>query len=1154
MGTYLRLQLTIPELSRDINHFLEIYETISNKQNIQEFMRLSFNETESPQCKLGSDYFKVSKTSTDQAEIDYFFETIEAVKNKFGNIIDWSPSFEGPGSDYPSNLERLSSGQVKVVKTKPDEQNPIQWFDTKACGVELFTDFSFTDKNKNFIIEKIQGQNFRPDLELKLLNAGFKKLTPEESEKAYGYPLDGYAAPVLKSTAVAIKSLPRARAIKITDPTRIFRVHKQTAGNKIAYEIMDELFQEPEKNTSLSPETSMDYAVKKILNNLELPSQNAAIDTPILKKGNHTSLKKIGVGYTWHSPEGNREIIEKAGAGTFEYYKVQTIGSTNKKIISAKDINKHITRDLEAVSSSDKLTIKIPKKGNSEFNGFLNTIFKSRKNRITNALNKKKDNSQTMGHIVEHYIQTGHTVGFKNYSEHKKKGMISSNGNFLDTFSKIELEYAEYLLSLNSPTAENTITENMARFSSKTDSLSETIRFFDENKKMIVHVGQSLPHGNYTFYRTADPNKQGSRIKSRDNWFPTIEEAQFALPVYAAKRNFIPATQEHIEDLTRKAFKLPKIKSDIPGHLKWLAARAWSHDNAYEFKQAMLQYVPVSKTPTVIIQDIKNAGFKDLTEFFNASKKEAEKLGPEAVAHLNKQRQENNSIPDNANSKKENPFPSSTIASLAREDELVTPEEVAEKIANYKNWYNLNPTPKQIKNRSKSLKDLQQKDYNLDHINNSFEKKHEELMDQIIQLHAEELTVGKMAVRIQQERPSGASKYFDKSKEIDDKIHTLVQKLLDEKIFHAAANIQWGIKNFQKKETSFEKAKEYLKQAYKGKGYTLYYKYNENSWNLTVKETIEINDQQITPGEVRLTLEKDEFLNIDHCIKQIKQLLPTSKKQDTTDQETSKKYPAVLSYKHQKSQSTKYIGKLFNDLGIAEEIANNEDYYRKVFNEPWLPLTIERHNDEIFLTHYYEQNGDLVMDGEMVFKIQPETGRLFLKETAVQNPILGGEHRAYDSTFANIFAKNINGQKFGECKAIDPRKEKPPKTRTQPDFAVDEVEQDIPLMPDEIQADTALFFDDDGINLQFLLKQGGLPRDPKKLLSLLEEKQQTIEHQLEEQIQKYEMILKLPSSKPEVIQTNVSAIQDLKGRQIVFQQAIEEQNELTEQEDHALNY
>jgi hypothetical protein len=56
----------------------------------------------------------------------------------------------------------------------------------------------------------------------------------------------------------------------------------------------------------------------------------------------------------------------------------------------------------------------------------------------------------------------------------------------------------------------------------------------------------------------------------------------------------------------------------------------------------------------------------------------------------------------------------------------------------------------------------------------------------------------------------------------------------------------------------------------------------------------------------------------------------------------------------------------------------------------------------------------MFIDTEMVFRID-QHGQLQFKETAVQDPFRGGEHRAADRVFAQVFARNIQEQGFADA-------------------------------------------------------------------------------------------------------------------------------------------
>ena len=126
-------------------------------------------------------------------------------------------------------------------------------------------------------------------------------------------------------------------------------------------------------------------------------------------------------------------------------------------------------------------------------------------------------------------------------------------------------------------------------------------------------------------------------------------------------------------------------------------------------------------------------------------------------------------------------------------------------------------------------------------------------------------------------------------------------------------------------------------------------------------------------------------------------------------------------------KAERQIAQFLHEADLAQAVMSEDSLHIKVKNDPYLPLVIETHTvgseKLLYLTHYLEQNGDLIHDGEMVFEIK-ESGHLQLKETAVQNGLTGGELRDYDRKFAAIFSRNILEQGF----AVEARKHLAAKT------------------------------------------------------------------------------------------------------------------------------
>ena len=59
---------------------------------------------------------------------------------------------------------------------------------------------------------------------------------------------------------------------------------------------------------------------------------------------------------------------------------------------------------------------------------------------------------------------------------------------------------------------------------------------------------------------------------------------------------------------------------------------------------------------------------------------------------------------------------------------------------------------------------------------------------------------------------------------------------------------------------------------------------------------------------------------------------------------------------------------------LLDAFNSNRHFAIKIENEPFMPLSIERHDEIVTVSHYFEQNGDLVPDPDMQFLILPANG------------------------------------------------------------------------------------------------------------------------------------------------------------------------------------
>ena len=208
------------------------------------------------------------------------------------------------------------------------------------------------------------------------------------------------------------------------------------------------------------------------------------------------------------------------------------------------------------------------------------------------------------------------------------------------------------------------------------------------------------------------------------------------------------------------------------------------------------------------------------------------------------------------------------------------------------------------------------------------------------------------------------------------------------------------------REFNFDDQKQQLRTAYRDKGYTLMYKVNDDTWNLTTRDPFTKNGIEIAQGEVMFTQDKELFVDIDKSISDFQKLIEDKLKEEHDMNISQKPSSAPVSL------NDKAMDRFINDMGIAQEIADNPNFHCRVHNDPFMPLTICRQDDTVSLTQYQEIDGDLVMAKEIVFFFDKESYSFQLKETAVQNPFQDDELRGLDYPFANTFIANLINQGF----------------------------------------------------------------------------------------------------------------------------------------------
>lgn len=130
-------------------------------------------------------------------------------------------------------------------------------------------------------------------------------------------------------------------------------------------------------------------------------------------------------------------------------------------------------------------------------------------------------------------------------------------------------------------------------------------------------------------------------------------------------------------------------------------------------------------------------------------------------------------------------------------------------------------------------------------------------------------------------------------------------------------------------------------------------------------------------------------------------------------------------------QLEKRILRFLRNAGIEQEVMTSKEFHLRIENEPFIPLVVERQADELYLTHYLTQNGDMFIDSEMVFRVRGE-GQIEFKETAVQS-LRGGESRLPDRAFAQVFSKNIVQQGFAKAAKAQLQAQVAPEVEQEPE-------------------------------------------------------------------------------------------------------------------------
>ncbi len=108
---------------------------------------------------------------------------------------------------------------------------------------------------------------------------------------------------------------------------------------------------------------------------------------------------------------------------------------------------------------------------------------------------------------------------------------------------------------------------------------------------------------------------------------------------------------------------------------------------------------------------------------------------------------------------------------------------------------------------------------------------------------------------------------------------------------------------------------------------------------------------------------------------------------------------------------------------LADTFDTANDFHLRIENEPYMPLVIERHSNEISVAHYFTQNGDAMRDPELTFQLPDWTPTSITQDPVARYSCVadlpeGSRQRARllaDLTsFARTWARNLNAQGFAD--------------------------------------------------------------------------------------------------------------------------------------------
>ncbi len=125
------------------------------------------------------------------------------------------------------------------------------------------------------------------------------------------------------------------------------------------------------------------------------------------------------------------------------------------------------------------------------------------------------------------------------------------------------------------------------------------------------------------------------------------------------------------------------------------------------------------------------------------------------------------------------------------------------------------------------------------------------------------------------------------------------------------------------------------------------------------------------------------------------------------------------------TQMRSVVERILRSHKLLEDFRRDSEFAVRITNQPYMPLTIERHGSRITVTHYFMQNDDMVPDPDMESEqladgswypvaIQFATGS-YRRATEIRDGkrFVNPKEARDQIQFSRMWARNLKGQDYG---------------------------------------------------------------------------------------------------------------------------------------------